>query len=462
MLQERKYAIRSLILVVFFSSLLACAQTIRLSYDDVLQRYDEIVGLQSHLQQAEKNGLAYLAPTGYSKSQSLRDQAIEAGQAQRGNVNTLTTQGFKQLAKAGKDAETSRHVMREVLVARNRALQAKAPYFQASQFLKLEQALKKATAHVERGNIDKAKKARPELISGYAKAELSALKQDTVQAARNSIVFAKRANADDYASKTFQLAEDELKLATEVLNADRHQTEKANKHALRAKRLADRSRYIADLVKSFSRRDYSKEDIILWYQQQLTIVNEPYADELFFDRSNHEEISQLRERGMNNLAALETTQEHWAQTKASQDFDRASEARFGQIQGMFSEWEAEVYRKDKNVVLMTQAFHFPVGGAEIQAENFELLRKIMAVIQMFDNPRVVVSGYTDATGSQDKNEALSYMRAENVVTFLREISDIPADQLVARGLGEAHPIASNETREGRMRNRRIEVLIVNE
>ncbi|MCK5924149.1 MAG: OmpA family protein, partial [Methylococcales bacterium] len=96
------------------------------------------------------------------------------------------------------------------------------------------------------------------------------------------------------------------------------------------------------------------------------------------------------------------------------------------------------------------------------AENFELLRKIMATIKMFDNPRVVVSGHTDATGSQDKNEALSYMRADNVVTFLREISSIPANRLVARGFGEEHPIASNDTQEGRMRNRRIEVLIVNE
>lgn len=462
MLKVTNPIIRSFVLVILLSILSGCATTTRLSRNDVLQRYDEIVALQTHLQQAETNGIDYLAPTGYSKSQSLLDQAIEAGQAQRGGANTLATEGFKRLAKAGKDAETSRNVMREVLTARKRARQAKAPYFQASQYIQLEHTLKRATAYIERGHIEKAKKARPELISGYSRLELAALKQDTVQAARDSILFAKRNNADDYAPKTFQLAEDELELAIEVLNADRRQIEKANKHALKAKQLANRSMHIADLVKSFKRRNYSKEDMVLWYQQQLTIANEPYADELFFDRSNHEEISQLREKGMNNLAALETTQQHWADTKASQNFDRAAEARFDQIRDTFSEWEAEVSRKGENVLLMTHAFHFPVGGAEIHAENFELLRKIMATIKMFDNPRVVVSGHTDATGSQDKNEALSYMRADNVVTFLREISSIPANRLVARGFGEEHPIASNDTQEGRMRNRRIEVLIVNE
>ncbi len=54
MLKEMKYIIRTVVLLVSFSTLFECVSTTLLSHNEVLQRYDEIVALQSHLQQAEK------------------------------------------------------------------------------------------------------------------------------------------------------------------------------------------------------------------------------------------------------------------------------------------------------------------------------------------------------------------------------------------------------------------------
>jgi len=70
--------------------------------------------------------------------------------------------------------------------------------------------------------------------------------------------------------------------------------------------------------------------------------------------------------------------------------------------------------------------------------------------------RVEVDGYTDATGSDAHNQALSTRRADAVAGYLRE-RGLKADSFAATGHGEANPAASNESAEGRARNRRVEI-----
>ncbi|WP_321850876.1 OmpA family protein [Burkholderia diffusa] len=70
--------------------------------------------------------------------------------------------------------------------------------------------------------------------------------------------------------------------------------------------------------------------------------------------------------------------------------------------------------------------------------------------------RVEVDGYTDATGPEAHNQALSKHRADAVAAYLRE-RGLKADSFEATGHGEADPAASNDTAEGRARNRRVEI-----
>jgi len=67
-----------------------------------------------------------------------------------------------------------------------------------------------------------------------------------------------------------------------------------------------------------------------------------------------------------------------------------------------------------------------------------------------------VDGYTDATGSDAHNQALSKRRADAVAGYLRE-HGLKADAFAATGHGETNPAASNDTVEGRARNRRVEI-----
>jgi outer membrane protein OmpA-like peptidoglycan-associated protein len=74
-----------------------------------------------------------------------------------------------------------------------------------------------------------------------------------------------------------------------------------------------------------------------------------------------------------------------------------------------------------------------------------------------------VSGFADATGSVERNRALSQRRADAVIRYLVENHSIPLRRIVTPyGFGESNPVAENKTRDGRAQNRRVEVkLLVN-
>ena len=74
-------------------------------------------------------------------------------------------------------------------------------------------------------------------------------------------------------------------------------------------------------------------------------------------------------------------------------------------------------------------------------------------------PLVTVEGHTDAVGDDASNKALSEARATAVAAFLVEHLGIARDRVTATGHGEARPVATNDTEEGRARNRRVDVLV---
>jgi outer membrane protein OmpA-like peptidoglycan-associated protein len=89
--------------------------------------------------------------------------------------------------------------------------------------------------------------------------------------------------------------------------------------------------------------------------------------------------------------------------------------------------------------------------------DLDKLGKVLTAPQ-FGAYRVQVEGHTDGIGSDTYNQRLSQRRAESVKRYLVQHFHIPADRLVVKGLGESNPIATNDTPEGREKNRRVEVV----
>lgn len=101
---------------------------------------------------------------------------------------------------------------------------------------------------------------------------------------------------------------------------------------------------------------------------------------------------------------------------------------------------------------------FAFDSAQIQSSSRRTYDKIADVLSDYDKTIVHVVGHTDAVGSDDYNLDLSERRARSVGEHMRG-GDVNGDRLVYYGMGERQSVASNDTAEGRERNRRVEIFI---
>lgn len=101
--------------------------------------------------------------------------------------------------------------------------------------------------------------------------------------------------------------------------------------------------------------------------------------------------------------------------------------------------------------------YFDSGSAELLPGSELAIADAAVLLADHGEWRVTVAGHTDSVGSEDGNQELSRQRASAVVSAL-VTAGIAADRLTAEGLGETRPIESNETVEGRARNRRVELI----
>lgn len=101
---------------------------------------------------------------------------------------------------------------------------------------------------------------------------------------------------------------------------------------------------------------------------------------------------------------------------------------------------------------------FETGSATLRPGASARLDPVVSALQKQPNEQVTVRGFTDNLGSEETNQRLSQQRAEAVRAYLIS-RGIPADKVIAQGLGESLPIASNNTAAGRARNRRVEIQV---
>lgn len=100
--------------------------------------------------------------------------------------------------------------------------------------------------------------------------------------------------------------------------------------------------------------------------------------------------------------------------------------------------------------------NFKIDSNELTAEDMQDLDRVAALLNSRDDIRAEVTGYTDAVGNVHYNLKVSEFRANIVKTYLVG-KGVEADRLIATGRGAAEPIDTNDTIEGRRRNRRVEI-----
>ena len=99
---------------------------------------------------------------------------------------------------------------------------------------------------------------------------------------------------------------------------------------------------------------------------------------------------------------------------------------------------------------------FENNKAELKKGSFDTLNEITAALKAQPGLNIEIQGHTDSSGARDYNMGLSERRAQSVKTFLESKGIVPA-RMTTRGYGPDRPITSNATKDGRARNRRVEI-----
>jgi len=121
---------------------------------------------------------------------------------------------------------------------------------------------------------------------------------------------------------------------------------------------------------------------------------------------------------------------------------------------------AEVDRVGEGIVLVLgeNSVNFELNKSTLTAAAKANLDKLVPVFQSYADTDIVIYGYTDSTGRVEYNQTLSEQRAASVRSYLTS-KGLNGSRIKTKGMGVNDPIASNDTPEGRSKNRRVEFTI---
>lgn len=120
----------------------------------------------------------------------------------------------------------------------------------------------------------------------------------------------------------------------------------------------------------------------------------------------------------------------------------------------------EVVRNGDNITLnMPGNVTFDHDQSNVKAQFYGTLGEVASTLNEYNQTVIQVAGFTDSTGTDSYNQALSERRANAVASYLTS-KGVASNRMVIKGLGESYPIASNDSEAGRAQNRRVEITIV--
>jgi outer membrane protein OmpA-like peptidoglycan-associated protein len=285
--------------------------------------------------------------------------------------------------------------------------------------------------------------------------------------ARDAVMIAKAAGAEQYASSSIQKAEDMLQRAEDYYQRKQGRTP-IGTAARGATQMAEDAR-----VLTLRRKEQEREEAARKAAADAQAKAE--ADARDAQARSDEDARRRAEAERQQAAALAQQQQAQAQAEAArqaaEDADRQRQLAQQQAQDAIRQKE-EMRAKllaQLNQVLQTRDTArglivsmpdvlFDFNKYTLKPEARERLAKISGIVLAYPDLKLDIEGHTDAIGSDEYNQTLSEKRADSVRGYLVSSGVVP-DHVSAVGLGKAHPVADNNTAAGRALNRRVEMVV---
>ncbi len=450
----------------------------------------DVSSFQDTLNEARDEHLNLIAPKTFQEASEYlaeAEQKMKDGD-KMSDIREALKRGRKELANAKEYTEIGRVILKDALVARNDALEARAPEVANEKWTEAEDAIQSAGREIEKGDQDDAREDAKEAVKYYRQAELKAIQTDLLGTARKHRSEALEAEADEWAPQTWKLAENKLQKADRILKEDRYNRSESRTLAKEATQQFKHARLLSETIQRIDDDVETKAEMaLLKYEDHIRRVAEALEADINFgdgmdavterltasvqslkeDRKNLQASLRDRRARIDRLqsvvdsldARLATLEEREEKVSAQLQEKQERERTLKRVREVFDSKEAEVLTSGEALIVRMQGLNFPSGSAEIQPKNFGLLTKLQQVIREFSEGDITIFGHTDAQGNDAHNKKLSEERAEAVRQYLMANMDLSSDRMKAIGQGESEPIATNETEEGRSKNRRIDVRI---
>lgn len=155
-------------------------------------------------------------------------------------------------------------------------------------------------------------------------------------------------------------------------------------------------------------------------------------------------------------ASQRQAEESQRQSDVAQQQARDAELRTQKLESQIKELNAQ--RTDRGLVITLGDVLFGTSQARLQGGGRRSVERLVGFLDQYPLRKVLIEGFTDSTGREAGNLALSLRRSEAVRRALVEMG-VNSDRISVSGLGQAYPVASNDTHEGRRLNRRVEIII---
>ncbi len=484
---NNKMKLNWIILPAVIFSLLACAGN-QLEVEPISKSenpHELINNLDNDITLARKDQINVLAPTWFERAESSHKAAkkgLEQGDQLSEILDNIAT-GRAQLRRAEEIAKVSQTMLPKAINARAMARNAGATSL-GEDYADAEERFTGLTQAIEDNNLNYAQRNQNGVVERFRVLELRAIKIRTIGEVRRLIQSARKQGMHKIAPQSFALAEKKLAEADAFITQNPYQKEKMHKMAAEALFMAQRLHIVAGQSRKVENME--PEQITLWaegilyrtsdklgaqdmrnqpFNKQLenilATVSAQHADNDFMaenTKKQQDEIVMLQQQ----IASLEGQSLKERQEKERLLAEKRFNEKLGSIQDYFKPQEAEVYKKQNQVIVRLKAMRFPVGQSVIMPENYGLLSKVQRAIRTFGEPDVIIGGHTDSTGSEGLNEHLSQKRADAVRQYFVANGTLPYEKIIAVGYGSMRPLASNASESGRAMNRRIDVIITPE
>jgi len=285
--------------------------------------------------------------------------------------------------------------------------------------------------------------------------------------ARDAVMIAKAAGAEQYASSSIQKAEDMLQRAEDYYQRKQGRTP-IGTAARGATQMAEDAR-----VLTLRRKEQEREEAARKAAADAQAKAE--ADARDAQARSDEDARRRAEAERQQAAALAQQQQAQAKAEAArqaaEDSDRQRQLAQQQAQDAIRQKE-EMRAKllaQLNQVLQTRDTArglivsmpdvlFDFNKYTLKPEARERLAKISGIVLAYPDLKLDIEGHTDAIGTDEYNQTLSEKRADSVRGYLVSSGVVP-DHVSAVGLGKANPVADNNTAAGRALNRRVEMVV---